>query len=42
MKVLDHFEEWLIAFLMGAATLVVFVAVVHRYASGLADSLAAG
>jgi len=35
MKVLDHLEEWLIAFLMGAATLVVFVAVVHRYASGL-------
>jgi len=35
MKVLDHLEEWLIAFLMGAATLVVFVAVVHRYASGI-------
>jgi C4-dicarboxylate transporter DctQ subunit len=35
MKVLDHLEEWFIAFLMGAATLVVFVAVVHRYASGL-------
>ncbi len=35
MKVLDRLEEWLIAFLMGAATLVVFVAVVHRYASGL-------
>jgi C4-dicarboxylate transporter, DctQ subunit len=36
MKFLDHLEEWLIAFLMGAATLVIFVAVVHRYASGLA------
>lgn len=35
MKVLDHLEEWLISFLMGAATLVVFVAVVHRYASGI-------
>jgi C4-dicarboxylate transporter, DctQ subunit len=35
MKFLDHLEEWLIAFLMGAATLVIFVAVVHRYASGL-------
>jgi C4-dicarboxylate transporter DctQ subunit len=34
MKFLDHLEEWLIAFLMAAATLVVFVAVVHRYASG--------
>lgn len=35
MKFLDHIEEWLIAFLMAAATLVIFVAVVHRYASGL-------
>jgi C4-dicarboxylate transporter, DctQ subunit len=35
LKVLDHLEEWLIAFLMGAATLVIFVAVVHRYASGI-------
>lgn len=35
MKFLDHLEEWLIAFLMGAATIVIFVAVVHRYASGL-------
>ena len=36
LKVLDHLEEWLITFLMGAATLVIFVAVVHRYASGWA------
>lgn len=36
MKFLDHLEEWFIAFLMGAATLVIFFAVVHRYASGLA------
>ncbi|SHG38272.1 TRAP transporter small permease [Massilia sp. CF038] len=35
MKYLDHLEEWLIATLMGAATLVVFVAVLHRYLSGL-------
>jgi len=34
-KVLDHLEEWLIAFLMGGATIVIFVAVVHRYASGI-------
>ena len=34
LKVLDHLEEWLIAFLMGAATLLIFVAVVHRYAAG--------
>src|SRR5207237_325530 len=32
----DHLEEWLIAFLMGAATLLIFVAVVHRYAAGYA------
>ncbi len=36
LKWLDHLEEWLIAFLMGAATLVIFVAVVHRYAAGIA------
>ncbi|MES2105997.1 MAG: TRAP transporter small permease [Pseudomonadota bacterium] len=36
MKFLDHLEEWLIAFLMGAATLVTFFAVLHRYASGFA------
>jgi C4-dicarboxylate transporter DctQ subunit len=35
MKILDHLEEWLIASLMAAATIVVFIAVVHRYASGL-------
>ena len=32
-RVLDHLEEWLIAFLMGAATLVIFVQVTHRYLS---------
>ncbi|HEX8962011.1 MAG TPA: TRAP transporter small permease [Rhodocyclaceae bacterium] len=36
MKVLDHLEEWLITFLMGGATLITFVAVLHRYMSGLA------
>jgi C4-dicarboxylate transporter, DctQ subunit len=36
MKILDHLEEWLISFLMAAATIIVFIAVVHRYASGLA------
>jgi C4-dicarboxylate transporter DctQ subunit len=35
-RFLDHLEEWLITFLIGAATLVVFVAVVHRYATGFA------
>src|SRR6476660_6949807 len=33
MKILDRLEEVLIAVLMGAATLLVFVAVVHRYAA---------
>ena len=33
LKVLDRLEEWLIAVLMGGATLIIFVAVVHRYAS---------
>ena len=33
MKYLDHLEEWIITFLMGAATLIIFVAVVHRYAA---------
>ena len=36
LKVLDHLEEWLITFLIGAATLIIFAAVVHRYASGVA------
>ena len=34
MKFLDRLEEWIIAFLMGAATLLIFVAVLHRYAAG--------
>jgi len=35
VKILDRLEETLIALLMGAATLVIFVAVLHRYAAGL-------
>jgi len=35
LRFLDHLEEWLITFLMGAATLLIFVAVVHRYASSI-------
>lgn len=34
MKILDYLEEWLITLLIGAATLIIFAAVVHRYASG--------
>lgn len=36
MKFLDHLEEWLVTFLMGGATLIIFVAVLHRYAAGMA------
>ncbi|ACA19551.1 Tripartite ATP-independent periplasmic transporter DctQ component [Methylobacterium sp. 4-46] len=35
LRVLDRLEEILIASLMAAATLLIFVAVVHRYASGI-------
>jgi len=34
MKLLDHLEEYLIAFLMATATIITFVAVLHRYFSG--------
>ena len=34
MKVLDHLEEWIITFLIGAATLLIFFAVLHRYGAG--------
>ncbi len=33
LKLLDHLEEWLITFLMGGATLIIFIAVCHRYLS---------
>ncbi len=33
-KILDHLEEWIITFLMGGATLVIFLSVLHRYGSG--------
>jgi C4-dicarboxylate transporter, DctQ subunit len=36
LKVLDHLEEWLITVLIGAATLLIFTAVLHRYSMGLA------
>jgi C4-dicarboxylate transporter DctQ subunit len=35
LRFLDHLEEWMIATMMGGATLIIFVAVVHRYAAGL-------
>lgn len=36
MKFLDYLEEWLIAILIAAATLITFAAVLHRYGSGIA------
>src|SRR5512140_3222439 len=35
MKYLAHLEEWLITLLMASATLLIFVAVMHRYAAGM-------
>ena len=36
MKILDHLEEWLISLLMGGATVLIFVAVIHRHFAGQA------
>ncbi|MFM2056545.1 MAG: hypothetical protein RLY71_930 [Pseudomonadota bacterium] len=36
MKWLDHLEEWIVTLLMALATLITFVAVLHRYMSGYA------
>jgi C4-dicarboxylate transporter, DctQ subunit len=36
MKILDRLEESIIVFLIGAATLIIFVSVMHRYATGFA------
>lgn len=35
MKWLDNLEEWFIALLMGGATCIIFIAIVHRYLSGM-------
>ncbi len=35
LRALDHIEEWLIALLMGGATLIIFAAVTHRFALDL-------
>ena len=36
MKFLDRLEEWLIAALMAGATILIFVAVLHRHFAGMA------
>jgi C4-dicarboxylate transporter DctQ subunit len=35
-KALNHLEELLVTFLMGAATVIIFISVMHRYAAGYA------
>ena len=39
-RLLDRLEEWIIATLMGGATALIFVAVVHRYSVGTAADIA--
>jgi len=39
-RILDRLEEWLIAALIGAATIITFVAVVHRYGASNSAELA--
>src|SRR6185312_14973814 len=39
-RALDHLEEWLIATLIAAATLLIFFAVLHRYGTGLSIDFA--
>jgi C4-dicarboxylate transporter DctM subunit len=39
-RTLDHLEEWLIATLIAAATLLIFFAVLHRYGTGLSIDFA--
>ena len=34
MKFFDRLEEWLVTFLMGGATLIIFLSVAHRYLAG--------
>jgi C4-dicarboxylate transporter, DctM subunit len=39
-RALDHLEEWLIAALITAATVLIFLAVIHRYGTGASIDLA--
>ncbi len=38
-RLLDHLEEWLIAALISAATVLIFLAVLHRYGTGVSIDL---
>jgi C4-dicarboxylate transporter DctQ subunit len=35
MNILDHLEEWIITFLIGGATVLIFFSVIHRYGAGI-------
>ena len=37
---LDHLEEWIVATLIALATIIIFVAVVHRYSTSTSSDLA--
>jgi C4-dicarboxylate transporter DctM subunit len=39
LRILDRLEEWLIASLIAAATVLIFVAVLHRYSTGVSIDL---
>ena len=39
LRALDHLEEWLIATLIAAATILIFFAVLHRYGTGASIDL---
>jgi C4-dicarboxylate transporter, DctM subunit len=39
LRLLDHLEEWLIAGLIAVATILIFLAVLHRYGTGLSIDL---
>ena len=39
-RILDRLEEWIIATLIAAATVLTFVAVVHRYGASNSAALA--
>jgi hypothetical protein len=39
LRALAHLEEWLIAALISAATVLIFLAVLHRYGTGLSIDL---
>ncbi|MBE0597583.1 MAG: TRAP transporter small permease [Desulfuromonadales bacterium] len=35
LKFLDHLEEWIVATMIGGATIIIFLSVLHRYGAGM-------